>query len=84
MEKNRRKVDRYQSSKTKSTPKIPVITVFQAWCKHCGICVTFCPRQVLDMDENRQVHPQYPEKCIACHMCELRCPDFAISVKEPE
>ncbi len=62
---------------------LPEITVFTDWCKQCGICVTFCPQQVLAMDENRRVLAKYPEKCIACHMCELRCPDFAITVKEP-
>ncbi len=62
---------------------LPEITVFTDWCKQCGICVTFCPQQVLAMDENRRVFAKYPEKCIACHMCELRCPDFAITVKEP-
>lgn len=36
------------------------------------------------MDENRKVFTKAPEKCIACHMCELRCPDFAINVKEVE
>ena len=36
------------------------------------------------MDENRKVYAKAPEKCIACHMCELRCPDFAINVKEVE
>ncbi len=62
---------------------LPKITVFTDWCKQCGICVAFCPQQVLAMDENRRVFAKHPEKCIACHMCELRCPDFAITVTEP-
>lgn len=62
--------------------KHPKITVFYDWCKSCGICVAFCPKEVLAMDENRRVFAQAPEKCIACHMCEIRCPDFAISVEE--
>ncbi len=36
------------------------------------------------MDENGRVFAKAPEKCIACHMCELRCPDFAINVEEVE
>ena len=68
----------------KKTPEQhPEITIFSDWCKGCGICVAFCPKEVLDMDENRRVFAKYPEKCIACHMCELRCPDFAINVEEP-
>lgn len=34
------------------------------------------------MDENGRIQAKSPEKCIACHMCELRCPDFAINVEE--
>jgi len=66
----------------KGTEEHPRITVYHDWCKHCGICVAFCPKEVLAMDENRKVYPKFPEKCIACHMCELRCPDFAINVAE--
>ncbi|MBW1645600.1 MAG: 4Fe-4S binding protein [Deltaproteobacteria bacterium] len=85
MEKNRPQAgDRRPPEETTTTREIPTITVFQAWCKRCGICVAFCPQQVLAMDENRQVYAKQPEKCIACHMCELRCPDFAITVQEPE
>ncbi len=60
----------------------PKITIFYDWCKSCGICVAFCPKEVLAMDENRRLFAKAPEKCIACHMCELRCPDFAINVEE--
>lgn len=68
-----------------STPENhPEITVFSDWCKGCGICVAFCPKEVLAMDENHRIFAQAPEKCIACHMCELRCPDFAINVEEAE
>ncbi len=84
MEKKTRKAAaRRQPPATAVAKEMPTITVFQAWCKRCGICVAFCPQQVLAMDENRQVFPRHPEKCVACHMCELRCPDFAITVKEP-
>jgi len=62
----------------------PQITIFYDWCKSCGICVAFCPKEVLAMDENRKVFAKFPEKCIVCHMCEIRCPDFAINVKEAE
>lgn len=50
------------------------------WCKGCGICVAFCPKQVLEL--NRQDKPEVVrlEDCIACMMCELRCPDLAIEV----
>jgi len=58
------------------------ITLYPAWCKRCGNCVAFCPRQVLKNDEWGYPQVAHPEKCISCHMCEMLCPDFAISVGE--
>jgi NAD-dependent dihydropyrimidine dehydrogenase PreA subunit len=34
------------------------------------------------MDEMKKANFVYPEKCTGCGMCELRCPDFAIEVKQ--
>ncbi|MDF2547893.1 MAG: ferredoxin [Anaerosolibacter sp.] len=47
------------------------------WCKGCGICVAFCPKQVLDLKDDK-IEIVDIEKCIKCGLCELRCPDFAI------
>ncbi|MFP3898443.1 MAG: ferredoxin family protein [Dehalococcoidia bacterium] len=60
------------------------IEVYQAWCKKCGICVAFCPQQVLQLGPRSYPVAVYPERCTACHLCELRCPDFAIVVHEDE
>ncbi|HHZ01876.1 MAG TPA: 4Fe-4S binding protein [Tissierellia bacterium] len=49
------------------------------WCKGCGVCVGFCPKQVLKIEDNKCVIA-YPEKCIHCGQCELRCPDNAIYI----
>ncbi|SKC72875.1 4Fe-4S dicluster domain-containing protein [Maledivibacter halophilus] len=46
-------------------------------CKGCGICVEFCPKNVLTM-ENGKVKIADIENCIKCGQCELRCPDYAI------
>jgi len=58
------------------------IQINKKWCKGCGICVEFCPGKVFS-EEN----PQIPiiahlEGCTICRMCEMRCPDYAISVEE--
>ncbi|MDP8225265.1 MAG: 4Fe-4S binding protein [Candidatus Lernaella stagnicola] len=69
------------AKKKKKTP--PRIEVKLDFCKGCGICVAFCPTQVLAM-ENGKVKVVEPDKCIGCLFCELRCPDFAIAVYPTE
>lgn len=64
-------------SKKKKTPNIDI---FRAWCKACGICVAFCPAGVLARDEGGYPYVKEPDKCISCGWCEIRCPDFAITV----
>lgn len=54
--------------------------IIRQWCKGCGICVHFCPKQVLELDNEGKVCVASPEDCIACRICELRCPDMAIEV----
>lgn len=56
------------------------INIKKEWCKSCGICVQFCPRDVLKMG---QFYPEIInlEQCTGCKLCELLCPDFAIEIK---
>lgn len=56
------------------------ITIKLDRCKGCGICVAFCPRKVLALDELGKVQVAKGDSCIACGQCELRCPDYAIFV----
>jgi len=67
-------------AESKKKKDIPKIDIFKAWCKACGICVAFCPTGVLATDEGGYPYVKDIEKCINCGWCEIRCPDFAITV----
>lgn len=54
------------------------IKINKSWCKGCGICIAFCPKQVLGFDAKGKVEMLDRDNCIKCGQCELRCPDFAI------
>ena len=56
------------------------LVVNELWCKGCGICVEFCPKKVLVL-ENEKVKIANIDECIECGQCELRCPDFAIYLR---
>ncbi len=58
------------------------IDIFRAWCKQCGLCAAFCPRECLALNEEGAPIVVNPERCTGCGWCELHCPDFAISVRE--
>ena len=46
-------------------------------CVDCGACVSLCPTEALQMDEeDKLVFSE--EKCIGCHLCVDSCPRFAI------
>jgi len=44
--------------------------------------VAFCPTGVLAKDEAGYPYVKDIEKCINCGWCEIRCPDFAITVEK--
>jgi len=68
-------------SEPKKRPQLKRHVINRDWCKGCGICVAFCPKNVLELDAEEKVVAARPEDCICCLMCELRCPDLAIEVE---
>ncbi len=60
------------------------ISVRKEWCKACDICIEFCPKDVLVPDDKGIPKPVNIDACTKCGLCELRCPDFAITVEGVE
>lgn len=60
------------------------IHINEKFCKKCGYCIAFCPKEVFRAarDGGPVVHD--PEQCSQCEQCDLRCPDFAITLQEVE
>jgi len=63
-------------------------TIDQERCKGCGLCVTVCPKDVLEISSSVSVNGYFPafqarpEKCIYCATCCRMCPDVAITITE--
>ncbi len=60
-------------------------------CKGCELCVSFCPKKILEIDKvdmnakgyhPANVKPGQMDECIGCMSCALMCPDNVISVYE--
>jgi 2-oxoglutarate ferredoxin oxidoreductase subunit delta len=57
-------------------------------CKGCGLCVSVCPKKVLEISDevnSKGYFPAYqarPEDCINCALCCIMCPDVAITITE--
>lgn len=61
-----------------------IVYIIEDRCKGCEYCVTFCPKQVLELSvkfNKKGYHfPEAakPDECVNCHYCEIICPEFAI------
>jgi len=57
-------------------------------CKGCGLCVSICPKKVLEISDHvntKGYFPAYqarPADCVFCALCCVMCPDVAISIVE--
>ena len=60
---------------------IMIREILETKCIGCGICVDICPLDVFRMDgKNEKAIIKYPEDCMTCYTCELKCPEEAIYV----
>ncbi len=60
------------------------VVINRDWCKGCNICAAFCPKKVLELDEQEKMTVARPGDCNACGLCEQRCPDLAIELIKDE
>ena len=58
-------------------------------CKGCSLCISYCPVNILALDETKTNLKGYtpmittdPDKCIACAFCAIMCPDSVITVEK--
>jgi len=56
------------------------IYVDENLCTGCGICIEFCPKEVLSYSTQRR-RVENLEACTLCRTCELYCSAFAIAVE---
>ncbi|MCF8086117.1 MAG: 4Fe-4S binding protein [Desulfohalobiaceae bacterium] len=62
-------------------PKVQGHQIKRSWCKGCGICVAFCPKEVLELDQEQKATPERASQCVGCRTCERMCPDLAIAIE---
>jgi len=64
------------------------VIIDDQFCKGCNLCIEVCPRKVFSGSSKRSRSgysmPQAvnPGKCSVCFLCEMTCPDLAITVIE--
>ena len=62
-------------------------------CKGCGLCITVCPKKLIEVSEDLNTKGYYPAsfkgiecspdkklQCTGCALCAITCPDVAIEV----
>ncbi|WP_429163260.1 4Fe-4S binding protein [Desulfitispora alkaliphila] len=63
-------------------------TIFPGMCKGCGLCIEKCPVKIIEWSKalgvygTPAVEVNDADKCIACNMCQLVCPDCAIVIEK--
>jgi len=63
------------------------ITIEEARCKGCQLCITVCPKKLVGLAEHFNALGYHPSQfidiahqCTGCMLCALICPEAAITV----
>ena len=60
------------------------------YCKGCQLCINVCPKGVWELSRTRNPKgyllpaPTGADKCVGCLLCEMTCPDLAITINVTE
>jgi 2-oxoglutarate ferredoxin oxidoreductase subunit delta len=84
--RERRRADVPETAGRSATSRATVATctaveIDAELCKACGICVGLCPTDVLIGGRHGASEVAHPEQCTGCRVCEIHCPEFAITVR---
>jgi 2-oxoglutarate ferredoxin oxidoreductase subunit delta len=69
--------------------KMAKVTFNEDRCKGCGLCVSVCPKKILQLSKDK-INPKgyrpaeitNQDTCIACAFCATICPDVVITVEK--
>lgn len=76
-------MDKVKNSNKNSSPSSPEsVRIYRDWCKKCGVCIAFCPKEALEQGQEGYPALKDNHSCNGCGLCELLCPDFAIVVQD--
>lgn len=57
------------------------VTKDESRCTNCGMCVSICPADAIEMDRTDWTVKFHLEKCIACGLCVSSCPPMAMKLQ---
>jgi len=56
-------------------------------CKGCGLCITVCPKNILQINKSKVNSKGYnaitcvnEDECIGCKSCAMICPDVVFTI----
>lgn len=79
----------YKDKTAKSGPSFKV-KIAEKFCKGCGYCIKYCPKQVLVAEDSLNAKGYVKVKvanvsdCIGCLSCSTVCPEAAITIQKDE